>query len=214
MVKKACDSVWFSKVMEEKRRVSKGKEISYERFQVQPYLRSGWNLSSDDLCKILKCRIRDLDVRENFSNAYENTKCPFPLCKSPENQLHLSSCEFYPDSSIISNGIKYEDLFNSDIEKQFQITNILMKWIVIRNEMIPAHTQSRGWPVDPRKKERLIDRSTNRGTSRQALSLVILGQRRSSKKTIETRQKSMRNKNKWFQLLNYSLSPLDNKKKC
>ena len=196
IVKKACDSVFFSKLLEEKCKLSKGKEIVYVDFEVQPYLRSGSNLSPDDSCKILKCRIRDLDVRENFSHAYEDTKCPFPLCKSPENQLHLAICEFYPERSVISNGLKYADLFKSDIEKQFQIMNILIKRIAIRNEIFPAQAQSGGWPVDPRKKERFINRSTNRSTSRQTLSLVIRGQRRSSKKTIKTRQKSMRNKNK------------------
>ena len=118
IVKQACDSAFFVKLLDEKSQVSKGKEIIYNNFQIQSYLRPGSNLSTDDLCGILKCRIRDLDVKENFSKAYRDTECPFPLCKSSESQLHLAYCKFNPESSIIPNGFIYEDILKSDIDKQ------------------------------------------------------------------------------------------------
>ena len=95
LVKKACESACFSKLLEEKSEVSKGKEIIYDKFQIQPYLSSGTGLSSESICNILKCRIRDLDVKQNFANAYEDTKCPFSLCISSETQFHLFTCNFY-----------------------------------------------------------------------------------------------------------------------
>ena len=191
VVKKACDRAFYIQLLAEKCKLSKGKEIRYDNFQVQPYLRSESKLSSEESCKILKCRIRDLDVRDNFPNAYADRSCPFPQCESPESQLHLSTCQYYSDSSVIPNGLKYEDLFESDIEKQFQVMSILMKRVSIRNKLFPAHTSSRGWPVDPRKEERLISRDT----SRQSLSLVIRRRRNKDKKTVKYRQKSKSVKN-------------------
>ena len=182
LVKNACEKAYFFKLLEEKRQLSKGKEIRYEQFQIQPYLSPGFNLATDGMCRILKCRIRDLDVKENFPNAYNDTKCPFPNCKSSESQDHLISCNSYPDNcNLIPSGLKYEDIFTRDVDKQYQVMQILMQCIATRNELFPAHLHNSGRPVDPRRKQRLVSRSTTRGTNRQALSLVIRGQRRKVK---------------------------------
>ena len=130
-------------------------------------------------------------MKENFSNAYNDTECPFPLCKSSESQSHLMSCKWYPDScKIIPSGLNYKDIFESDVDKQFQVMKILLKCIATRNELFPAHLHNSGRPVDPRRYERLVSRSTTRGTNRQALSLVIRGRRREMKKSVRHNHKS------------------------
>ena len=147
-------------------------------------MRPGSNLAIDDVCNILKSRIRDLDVKENFPNSHKDTKCPFPLCDSSESQAHLFSCESYPDDcNIIPIGMKYENLFESNTKKQYQIMNILITCIAVRNNMFSSNHHKSGEPEDPRRKEKPVERNTARGTSRQALSLVIRGRRRRMQKS-------------------------------
>ena len=135
LVKNYCEKACFRKLMKEKSEVSKGKEIVYKDFEIQPYLKPGSEFSSDEICGILKCRIRDLDVRGNFPNAYKSIECPFPLCKETESQFHIASCSFYSESNLVSNDLHYEDIFKSDVQKQFEVMKILMKRIEERNRL-------------------------------------------------------------------------------
>ena len=163
-------------MLEEKSKLSKGKEIEYNEYKIQSYLTPGYELSTDDICMILKCRIRDLNVKGNFPNAYRDTKCIFPLCTSYESQSHLASCEFYDNHLIIPEGLIYEDIFISDVKKQHKIMNILAKRCKIQNQLSDENLAARCEPVDPRKENRPVRGITSdntRSTSRQALSLVI-----------------------------------------
>ena len=177
LVKKACENACFSKLKEQKNKLSKGKEIKYHQFQRQSYLIPGSNISSDDMCNILKCRIRDLDLKGNFPNAYEDKKCPFTRCNSPESQFHFAYCEFYSDNSIIPRGIEYADLFESDVQKQFQIMKVLTKRMEERNKKFGTSLRTRRGPEDPRMKERRVRKGVTRNTTRQPLSLVIRGRK-------------------------------------
>ena len=176
--------------------MSEGKEINYEHKKEQQYLSAGSNLSTDDSLMILKCRIRDLDVRGNFPNAYNDTICPFPQCTDYESQYHLASCEYYCDDSVIPEGLEYGDLFKSKVEKQHQITKILMKRMSIRNSRFSSNSRSSCGPVDPRRDRGPVSRGTRdntRHTSRPALSLVIRGRRRKqSSRTISKSQNIIR----------------------
>ena len=55
LVKKLCEDACFLNLLDQKAKISKGKEIEFKSFKMQPYLSSGTNLSSDDICSILKC---------------------------------------------------------------------------------------------------------------------------------------------------------------
>ena len=193
-VKKACEKACFLNLLEQKSKISKGKEIVYHQNQSQSYLSPGPNYPSEDICRILKCRIRDVDVKANFKNAYKDLKCPFQLCTSIETQHHLASCKFYPERSLISSNFQYNDLFGSDFHKQFQIMKIIMKRCEIRNEMFQTQLRNKCGPVDLRTVGRPVSGVTNRGTSRQARSLVIRGQTRKKSHLFKSTKK---NKKTW-----------------
>ena len=97
----------------------------------------------------LKCKIIDLDVKGNFPDMYRDSKCPFKLCTSYESQYHMANCTFYPVNTLIPNGLQYEDIFKSDIQKQFQVMKILMSRNEIRNKMLETQHCQQGGPVDP-----------------------------------------------------------------
>ena len=138
LVRKSCHEASFQNLLDQKNKLSKGKEIVYKELKTQSYLHPESNLSSEDMCRILKSRIRDLDVKGNFVNSYTDTKCPINLCLSYESQSHLAHCTFYPETTSITNGLQYKDIFNDDIEKLFQIMRILVSRTDIRSKMIES----------------------------------------------------------------------------
>ena len=165
------------------------------QFKTQSYLCPESNISSEDMFRILKCRIRDLDVKGNFVNSYKDTKCPFNLCSSYESQSHLAHCTFYPENTLIPNGLKYQDMFKDDIGKVFQIMRILVSRTEIRSKLIESQHHKNVGPEDPRRVRKPVSRVTSKGTSGQALSLVIRGRRRKHMKSLRASNKNNNNKN-------------------
>ena len=152
-VRKSCERASFNKLIHDKSKLSKGKELEYCMSELQQYLTPGSYLSSDDVCNILKCRIRDLDVKGNFPMKYSDKSCPFPDCKATESQYHFATCGYYPHTKVIPNGVHYSDLFESDPLKQYQIMKILMERFATRIKVIEEHTggTESSVPVDPRR---------------------------------------------------------------
>ena len=175
LVRNSCEKACFLYLKDQRSKISKGKEISYELFQIQSYLIPGSNFSSDDICNILKCRIRDLDIKGNFPKAYSDTKCPFPHCSSSESQIHFAYCSFYSNGSIIPNNVQYIDIFKSDIKKQYQIMKILTKRIEERNKNFGTSLYTRGGPGDPRGKERPVRKGVTQGHQQTATQPRDLG---------------------------------------
>ena len=69
-------------------------------------------------------RIRDTHVRSNFGNAFRSKKCPARECSEEETQEHLYSSSCWndeEDKTAISNDTKYENIFEDDAKKQFEV---------------------------------------------------------------------------------------------
>ena len=125
LVRKACEKACFSQCAQDKLELSKGKELFYEIFEVQPYLRPESKLSINDQRTILHIRMRELDVRANFPQAHESIKCTFP-CQENETQFHIFICKYFsPHNELISNSVDYKDIFGLET----------------RNKMIMTHAQ-------------------------------------------------------------------------
>ena len=104
IVKKAITEEAFKDLMRQKEKHSKMTELQYSELAMQSYLKSDCILTDDE-----KCRVRELDVRRNYQNKYQNLQCM--LCQSGEedNQYHLFHC-----SKLIANldNLSKETSFN------------------------------------------------------------------------------------------------------
>ena len=65
-IKNKCKEASFSALVEEKNKLSKGKEIKYTFNEEQEYLKSHNNLTFTFTCQIIRIRLRDLPLKKFF----------------------------------------------------------------------------------------------------------------------------------------------------
>ena len=155
LVKEAITKASFEKLLSEKEKLSKGKEIQYKQLKTQPYLLPGNNLNIDEMRKILQVRIRDAPVKDNFKNAYKSFVCSSPGCSSVETQVHLfnSSC-WDKHQQVPSVGeSKYENIFQNDVIKQMEVMCRIFEKIHTRD----IYLRNDG-PLEPGEKGTLKER--------------------------------------------------------
>ena len=115
-------------------------DLNYEKLAVQKYLKSDSILSDDEKCLLLKCRVRELDVKLNYRNRYQNQNLQCSLCLSGEDdsQYHLFHCsKIIDDCENLSNNvtIEYEDLF-SDMSLQIPAAKLLAEIWKVRTNLL------------------------------------------------------------------------------
>ena len=154
LVKKKVKEASFKSLCKEKEKLSKGKECQYDRLEMQPYFKSGNNLSLNTKRQIFKARSRDLWLKCNFPNAFSDVRCVTNCdVNNRDDQQHLFYCSILSENTIMSDNIRYEDLFQSiDVMKQQQVVDILFKHLDKRNQFISPDSVSadRLGPLDPR----------------------------------------------------------------
>ena len=72
IIRTECKQACFMSLLKEKNKLSKGKEIMYEEFKMQTYLKPGHNLTQHSARRIFSLRSRDLQIRGNFPNVYND----------------------------------------------------------------------------------------------------------------------------------------------
>ena len=117
-----------SKVRSEIYTDMKGKEYLYNE-KITP-----------DLAQLLfKFRTRMFNVKNNFRNNYKLSNIQCPLCNTNDDtQEHLFECESIKqkEAFIVDSQSRYEDIFDNDIHKLYDIAVILKRKIEIRRELI------------------------------------------------------------------------------
>ena len=83
------------------------------------------------------CRSRMLPVGENYKKGAKNNP-PCPLCKTDEDtQKHLMVCAKFNSGTVSATNIPiYDDLFDTNLEKQLTVAQILRKNLQTRNKML------------------------------------------------------------------------------
>ena len=163
VVKSACEKACFAELVEEKKKLKKGKENTYSELKIQPYLSQGRGFSIDEKRKIYHIRNREVYLKSNFPSAHKDTNCSAPhIYPTIADQKHVYSCSFLNEESAVSKDVKYEDIFGRDSLKQFEV----MKIFYHRYEMFKKHYPSQrdvlGGHIDPRRaflgsKKRKVD---------------------------------------------------------
>ena len=94
LIDKAILEAAFEFLMKKKEKRSKIEPLSYNKLGIQSYIKMSNNLKDEEKITLFKLRVREIDVKANYKNKYNNLKCD--LCNSPsdeEDQYHLLQCD-------------------------------------------------------------------------------------------------------------------------
>ena len=90
IVKLACQEACFKQLLKNKQNMSKGKEITYDKFQIQPYLKPGYGLNLYSMRKIYFMRCWENFLKSNFPSLFEDRKCiAAPVCNEMDIEKHI-----------------------------------------------------------------------------------------------------------------------------
>lgn len=105
----------FNFLIEKKKCHSKLSRLSYNKLNMQSYLKDGV-MGSHDSRLLFQFRTRMVDVGENFKN-YHGRSPLCPLCKeASDDQEHLLLCPKIHDGGTFPNTL-YSDIFTDDTTK-------------------------------------------------------------------------------------------------
>ena len=130
IVKEACQKFAFKYLIEQKNKLSKGKNLIYNNLKTQNYLKPGTGLSQDDIKQIYLLRTQNIMVKTNFPGMFQNDKCVSNQCSEKDSSRHVFYCKYLNDTNekcLINKNIKYEDIYSNDIQMQVTVKNIFMK---------------------------------------------------------------------------------------
>ena len=151
IVKTACKESCFNKLLEEKQKLSKGKEISYTKFETQKYLSSGNGLSLDTMRKIFHTRCREIFLKCNFPSSFSDRNCVSRCDEGQDCERHIYSCRLFSNQNeILFKNISFEEIFENDVQKQKEVVNILFSRLEIRKTFLTSASPD-GVPHDPRR---------------------------------------------------------------
>ena len=129
----------FNYLIQKKNTQSKIKHIKYLNLSMQPYLKP--NSIVNSVAKFhFKARSSMLNLRGNFKSSYKDTNfCQGCLdISEPETQIHAFYCNSLASTEFRNADIKYEDLFSDNLSKQLTVSNILMKRMEKRDQLIKS----------------------------------------------------------------------------
>ena len=120
--------------------------MKYDSPQMQNYFKPGNNMTTNEKRKICQIRLRDIPVKGNFPNMYDDQTCVVSECLMRETQDHIFDCKYLCGEKELLNGrVNYEDIFDSDIDLQYKVMTMRM---ATRNKVINK-TDCASRPMDP-----------------------------------------------------------------
>ena len=137
IVKRQVKKRAFQYLLELKNSHSKMKDIEYEDWKQQSYLRSN-RVTTSQARNIYKYRVRMSNLKCNRKRSHADLSCD--LCNlALDEDRHLLQCAVIKEKSVnIRNNrlSKYEDIFGSDVDKMVSTVNLLEEALSIREKLI------------------------------------------------------------------------------
>ena len=131
-IKIACKRVALAFLLKEQESKSKVKHIQYSSLQLQNYLKSDTLFKRTKLFKF-KLRTRMLNLGFNYGKKFSCKICKL----GNDDQQHLLQCiKLKMKYPFITENINYNDIFNTNAEKQENAGNILEKLFRTRIEIL------------------------------------------------------------------------------
>ena len=120
LVKNACKEACFQKLLREKQKLSKGKEIHYAKFETQQYLKAGFGLSTLMMRKIYHTRCREIYLKCNFPSNFSDKKCLSPCDNGEDQEKHIFSCLYFSKpGEISSTNLPFEEIYGDEVNYAF-----------------------------------------------------------------------------------------------
>ena len=130
---------------------TKVKEIIYEQFKIQPYMKS--NIFTNRMVEVLFSLRSSMtrNLKSNFSSIFKgNMRCRLNCEDQEANdcQSHLLDCQtilenLSPEEQNGASRLKYNDIFGT-LEQQGTIVPVLSRMLEVREELL----ETQGLPVD------------------------------------------------------------------
>ena len=154
MVKEAAQKACSYSLINDKSKLSKGKEIQYNQLAIQSYFKAGNGLTSETKRRIVQVRLRDIAIRGNFKGKHSDIKCKIPGCNQDETQSHVfqSFCMYTSNVQRLNNDVQYEGIFNNNVSSQALVADIIFENLFKRSKVIPAPPVMSEGPEEPRKR--------------------------------------------------------------
>ena len=100
--------------------------------------------------RILKIRIRDLDLKCNFPKFYSNRNCWAPGCLGEDSSRHIFECSFLGSKgNIIEENVPFDSIFGNDVSKIRKVSLIMQIQIQKRKHFLPPGYRG---ALDPRRR--------------------------------------------------------------
>ena len=118
-LKKKIFELAFSELLKVKQSHSKGKEIVYDKLQMQSYLKSN-DIKLEDKLLLFSLRSRTTESKDNFRTMYGDASCNLCSSNIPQSDRHLLDCvKILENCPSLYNNIntEHKDIFG-DVERQ------------------------------------------------------------------------------------------------
>ena len=137
LVKAACEAEALLYLNKKKAEHSKVLHLSHTNWEMQNYMKPNTMLT-EEAKFIFLLRTRMLDVRVNFKNKHKDINCP--NCKEhPDDQPHLLTCTKLTDgASVARPNLRYENIFESDVQKMLEVSRLLNTNFKIRKQLLKS----------------------------------------------------------------------------
>jgi hypothetical protein len=110
------DEKCFEYLICEKKKKNKVKHIKYEKHEIQKFLLPG-KISNIEAKEIFILRNRMMKTKDNYQNQFQDALCP--LCDD--------GCTLDSQECLVTENLKYGNLFSDDVNKQLKISSIIFE---------------------------------------------------------------------------------------
>ena len=160
-IKKQIRNAAFDELLNKQKEHSKVRDIKYEKFEAQPYIKSP-TFTNDDVSVLAALRSHTVrGIRCNFQNLYKpNLHCPLkcwsaddpPIQDTQEHVLSCTRLQLGQDSTVANSKISHDDIYG-DLVKQKEVANLFNQLLVIRDTIIQdeaqVHPPADAWTLAP-----------------------------------------------------------------
>ena len=149
--KKRINEAAFKELKTTQSTHSKVKDIIYEQFKIQPYMKS--KIFTNSMVEVIFNLWSSItrNLRSNLSSIFKgNMKCKvsFKDLEANDCQSHLLTCQTWlensgPEPHFGASKLEYEDIFGT-LEQQGKIVPVVSRMLEVRKELL----EKQGLPVD------------------------------------------------------------------
>ena len=99
--------------------------LRIQKHEIQKFLLPG-KISNIQAKEIFVLRNRMMETKDNYQNQFQDALCP--LCDDGftlDSHEHVMTCPAIVHQCLVTENMKYGDLFSDDVNKQLKISSII-----------------------------------------------------------------------------------------